>query len=96
MLSCKEKEWVFKTLQNAILADDFNITCEHCDMTINKGVCKNYFCDNIMFKLRIELHNIDNCDNKQNYTLEELQEKRRKYYRENCEWVRHEVRLKKK
>lgn len=93
MLTQDDKMWIYKTLQNAILSDDFNITCEHCDLS-TYGACKNSYCDQVMYKLRIETYN--HVEKQNHLTLEQLQEERRMQYKENCEWVGHEVRLKKK
>lgn len=54
-LNIKELQWIYKTLQNARLEDNYDITCQHCPMPDDTCI----FCDNVMYKIRIQMCNME-------------------------------------
>jgi hypothetical protein len=58
-----EKQYVFDTMQKAILMDNYNLKCEHCPYSpIVKGNCRAKFCGEIISSLRREL---ERCQKKE-------------------------------
>jgi hypothetical protein len=47
-----ELQFLYNTLEKAILKDDYELTCKHCELRRVFGFCKYRYCDSIKTRLR--------------------------------------------